>query len=299
MPSLPPLTFDTRTRAWLAWGIICLLWGTTYLAMRISLETVGPFLIGGLRYTGAGVVLLLTLRARGERLPGPRQWPSLSLLGLLLLGVGNGGIVWAEQTVPSGLTAVLVAMTPFWMVGIDAVRPGGARLTMRRVGGLVVGFLGIVLLVWPELRGGAGPGFMGGVAAVQIACVGWALGSNYARTRGADENVLATAAFQMLFGGLWLLAAGTLHGEWALLTFTTRSAGAVLYLLVFGAVAGFTAYAYALKHLPMATVSLYAYVNPVIAVALGTLVMGEPFSVRMLVAGAIVFGGVAIVQGRA
>lgn len=279
---------------------MCIVWGTTYLAIRIALETIPPLLMAAMRYTAAGAILATILRLRGERLPGRRAWPSLLVLGVLLLGFGNGGVVWAEQTVPSGMTAVLVATSPFWLTGIDVVF-GGERLTPRRWIGLLVGFGGIVALVWPELE--VGPNrraFLVGVIAAQIACVGWAIGSLYSRRRGRgharEENVLATAAFEMLFGGLALFVAAAVHREYAALTFTPRTAVALGYLIVFGAVVGFTAYAYALKHLPVATVSLYAYVNPVIAVALGTLLLGEPFNARMGVAAAIVLGGIAMVR---
>jgi drug/metabolite transporter (DMT)-like permease len=258
--------------------------------------------MAAMRYTTAGVILATALRARGERLPGMRAWPSLIVLGILLLGLGNGGVVWAEQTVPSGLTAVLVATSPFWLTTIDVIF-GGERLTARRWIGLAVGFLGIVTLVWPELQ--VGPNrraFLTGVVAAQIACAGWAVGSLYARRRGhggaREENVLATAAFEMLFGGAALFLAAAVHGEYAVLTFTTRTTLALGYLIVFGAVIGFTAYAYALKHLPVATVSLYAYVNPVIAVVLGVMILKEPFSARMAVAAAIVLVGIALVRAE-
>jgi drug/metabolite transporter (DMT)-like permease len=197
---------------------------------------------------------------------------------------------------------VLVATSPFWMVGFDALMPDGEPITLRRVLGLVVGFGGIVMLVWPEIRfDGTGGGFLGGVIAAQIACVGWAVGSSYARHRGrghaSGENVLVTAAFEMLFGGIALLVASLALHETARLTFTPRTAGALLYLTGVGAIAGFSAYAYALKHLPVATV-LYAYVNPVIAVVLGTLVLKEPFSARMIAAAFVVFVGIALVRSR-
>jgi len=280
---------------------VCLVWGTTYLAIRIALESIPPLLMAGMRYTTAGAALALILGARGERLPRPRAWPSLGVLGVLLLGLGNGGVVWAEQTVPSGLTAVLVATAPFWLTGID-VASGGERLTRRRAIGLLIGFAGIVALVWPELEFGNRPAFLVGLVASQIACVGWAVGSLCARRRGhghaRDENVLATAAFEMLFGGLALLVAAAVHHEYASLTFTPRSASALGYLIVFGAIIGFTAYAYALKHLPVAVVSLYAYVNPVIAVFLGVMILREPFDLRDAMAAAVVFAGVAMVRGR-
>jgi drug/metabolite transporter (DMT)-like permease len=220
------------------------------------------------------------------------------VLGVLMIGVGNGGVVWAEQTLPSGLTAVLVAAIPFWMVGVERFAGDTTPLTPMRLGGLVVGFLGIVMLVWPELELGEGWGFVLGVLATQFACLGWALGSSYARRRGASENVLAAAAYQMLFGGLVMIAAGVVHGELPRLALNTRTTAAVVYLMIFGSVAGFSAYAYALKHLPVATVSLYAYVNPVIAMVLGTLVLDEPLNPRIAIAGATVLIGMAMVRHK-
>lgn len=292
--------------AYTAFVTTCIVWGTTYLAIRIALDTIPPMFMAAARWIVAGSVLIAVLAARGERLPHAREWPALTVLGVLLLGFGNGAVVWAELTVPSGLTAVLIATVPFWMVGVDAVaqsrEPADAneRLTARRIAGLVVGFLGIVLLVWPELRVDSGGGFLRGVLLTQLACLGWAVGSSYARRRGRTsahgENVLATAAFEMLFGGFVLLAVGTALGEWSRVAFTTRTALALAHLIVFGSIIGFTAYAYALKHLPVATVSLYAYVNPLIAVILGVLVLHEPFSARMAAAAAIVLAGMALVR---
>jgi len=288
---------DNQRRAYLAWAVVCLIWGTTYLGIRIALESIPPLLMAGFRWIVAGSLLIAMLKIRGERLPSRRHYGSLAVLGLLLLGLGNGGVVWAEQTVPSGLTAVLVGTGPFWMVSIDAVMHDGDPLDLRRVIGLVVGFAGIVVLVWPELgMGAAGRAFLGGVLAAQIACVGWAIGSSYARRRDHSENVLAAAAFEMLFGGLLLLAAGLLRGEWSMLAFSGRSTVALAYLIVFGAIAGFSAFTYALKHLPIAFVSSYAYINPVIAMVLGTVVLGEPFSTRTGVAAGVVLVGMWLVR---
>src|SRR5438093_9508501 len=150
-------------RAWLAWIMVCLIWGTTYLGIRIALETIPPLAMAAVRWIIAGGILIVALRLRGERLPAPRQWPALTLLGILLLGFGNGAVVWAEQTVPSGLTAVLVATVPFWLVGIDAIQSDGDVLTLRRLVGLIAGFTGIVLLVWPEIHVSGGRGFLEGV----------------------------------------------------------------------------------------------------------------------------------------
>src|SRR5437762_1438281 len=155
-----------RVRAYLAWVFVCFVWGTTYLAIRICLETVPPLMMGGLRFLIAGGLLMAALAVGGMSLPRRPAWPSLALLGALMLGCGNGGVVWAEQTVPSGLTAVLVAMSPFWMVGLDALTRHGELITGRRAAGLIIGFSGIVLLVWPEIHvGDSGRAFLGGVVA--------------------------------------------------------------------------------------------------------------------------------------
>jgi len=291
---------DHVRSAYVAWMAVCLIWGTTYLGIRVALETIPPATVGALRYLGAGAALAIILRLRGEKLPGPTHWRGLALLGFLMIAMGNGGVIWAEQWVPSGVAAVVVASSPFWMAGIESVLPKGERLSRQGAIGLVIGFLGIVLLVWPDLTVGGDTGrqFAVGVVALQLACIGWALGSAYSRRHAREENAIGAAAVQMIFGGLMMAAAATLRGEWAQLTFTWRTAGAELYLILFGSLVGYPAYVYALKHLPLSTVSLYAYVNPLIAVVLGTLLLGEPFGWRVVAAPAVVFAGIAVVKFR-
>jgi drug/metabolite transporter (DMT)-like permease len=271
-------------------------WGTTYLFIRIALETIPPFLMAGMRWLLAGILLIGILKYRGEPLPGPRSYGALAILGILMMGFGNGGVVWAQQVVPSGLASVIVGALPFWMVAVERFMPNGEPLTKRRMVGLIVGFGGIVLLVWPEVQLAQGGAFLAGLASLQLAGVGWAIGSAYARRRNVAENVLAAAAIQMLFAGVALAALGTLRGEWSMVSFSGRTAGALAYLILVGSMIGYTAYVFALKHLPVATVSLYAYINPIIAVALGTIVLNEPFSARIVLAGVIVFSGVALVR---
>jgi drug/metabolite transporter (DMT)-like permease len=314
------MTSSARERrlAYFAWGAVCLIWGTTYLGIRVSLDSIPPALMGGLRWILAGSLLTAYLVARGRPLPPRSQWGGIALLGFLMLGLGNGGVVFAEQWVPSGLAAVMVATSPFWMAAVEACLPDGERLRKTVVLGLVIGFSGIVLLVWPDLTLGSASsrGFLAGIVALQIAAIGWSIGSSYSKrhgrkaaaarpsgqtdgasggTGGMDE-VLGTSAYQMLAGGLIMTAVGTLRGEWATLFFTTRTTTALLYLSTIGAVGGFVAYTYALRHLPVSFVSLYAYINPVIAVALGVLVLHEPFTWRMATAAALVFAGVAVVR---
>jgi len=287
-----------RRLAYLAWVAVCIVWGTTYLGIRVSLETMPPMLMGGLRWLIAGALLAGYILAHGETLPPPSRWGGIMLLGFLLLGLGNGGVVVAEQWVPSGLAAVMIASNPFWMAAVEAVLPDGERLSANIVAGLVIGFTGILVLVWPDLTIGAagGRGFLAGVIALQIASIGWSLGSAYSRRHARKDNVLGTTAYQMLAGGLIMTAAGTFLGEWPHLFFTTRTAIALGYLSTIGAVGGFVAYTYALRHLPVSFVSLYAYINPVIAVALGVLLLHESFDSRMGVAAALVFAVVAVVR---
>jgi drug/metabolite transporter (DMT)-like permease len=287
-----------RRLAWCAWLAVCLIWGTTYLGIRVSLETMPPMLMAGLRWTIAGGGLAAYMATRGEHLPRPSEWRGPLLLGFLMLVLGNGGVVWAEMYVPSGLAAVVVASSPFWMAGVEAFRSDGERMTRSTALGFVLGFAGIVLLIWPELmQGGAGGrGFVYGMAALQLACLGWSIGSSYSKRHGRQDNVFSATAAQMLAGGGMMLLIGTFRGEWAALAFSTRSATAFIYLSTIGAIGGFVAYTYALRHLPVSLVSLYAYINPIIAVALGVAVLGEPFTSRMAAAAALVFGGVAVVR---
>jgi drug/metabolite transporter (DMT)-like permease len=285
--------------AYAAWVAICLIWGTTYLGIRICLETMPPGLMGGLRWLAAGTVLAAIEFARGHRLPGPQAWRGLAVIGLLFIVGGNGFVVWAEQWVPSGLTAVLLATSPFWMVGIEAVLPNGERPHGWTWLGLAIGFLGIVLLVWPDLTAGGAPGrgFLAGVVGLQLACVTWSVGSAYERRRGTEgEHTLGGAAVQMLIGGLVLTLIGTGAGEWQRLGINLRSGAAFAYLVLVGSVVGYSAYIFTLKHLPVSTISLYSYINPVIAVVLGVILAGEPFGVRSLVASAVVLAGVAVVR---
>lgn len=287
-----------RQLAYIAWVTVCFVWGTTYLAIRVALESVPVALLAGLRWTAAGALLAAALLLFGERLPHPRTWGSIALAGFLMAVVGNGGVVWAEQYVASGLAAVIVATVPFWAVLIEAGLPRGERPTARSLTGLAVGFLGIVVLVWPELTVGGQEGrlFVAGVIALQVACLGWALGTSYTKRNARNASPLSASAMQMLLGGAMLIGIGTATGEWSRLVFTTRTAGAMIYLVLVGSIVGYSAYVYALKYLPISTVSLYAYMNPIIAVVLGTLLLSEPFSMRIVLASALVFAGIAIVR---
>jgi drug/metabolite transporter (DMT)-like permease len=287
-----------RKLAYGSWITIAIVWGTTFLGIRIGLESIPVALLAGLRWLSAGLVLAAMLPLFGEHLPPRHTWRSIAVVGFLMNVLGNGLLVWAEQYVASGLTAVVVGMVPFWSVLVEAVSPGGERLTRGTVMGLAAGFAGILVLVWPQLMAGGEGGrmFITGIVALQIGSLAWALGTSYIKRQHIRATALASTALQMIFSGVMLLIVATILGEWPRLAFTPRSLGALVYLTIAGSVVGYTAYVYALKYLPVSTVSLYAYINPIIAVILGTLLAAEPLSPRIVVAAVLVFGGIAIVR---
>jgi drug/metabolite transporter (DMT)-like permease len=282
--------------AYVAWIVICVVWGTVYLGIRVALESVPVALLAGLRWAAAGILLAALVRLWGGRIPPIRTWPSIALTGFLMIVIGNGAIVWAQQHVDSGLTAVILATVPFWSVLVEASLGSGERLTRRAAAGLALGFVGIVVLVWPQLtlRGQEGEMFLYGLLALQLACAGWALGTSYTKRNARLTSQPGAVAMQMLLSGVMLIAIGTVAGEWQRLSLTSRAAGALIYLVLVGSIVGYSAYVYALKYLAIATVSLYAYVTPIIAVVLGSVLLDEPFGVRTVAAAALVLTGSAI-----
>jgi drug/metabolite transporter (DMT)-like permease len=258
-------------------------------------------MISGLRYIVAGLILGIIVLSRGTALPSRDSWPGHALLGFLMLGLGNGALVWAEQWVPSGMAAVMTAAVPFWMIGVEALLPSGERIRPLQFGGLLLGFGGLVLLATANSTpsGATSRQFLHGAIAVQVSGCGWALGSAYSKRHARNENAFAAAAMQMILGGIMLLAAGTLRGEWHTFHLTTRGLVAWAYLVIFGALVGYASFNYALKYLPVATVSLYAFITPVLAVILGAVVMHEQFTVRTAIASAIIFAGMLVVRQSA
>jgi len=281
-----------------AWIAVCLLWGTTYLAIRVGLETLHPMIFAGLRFLTAGILLFGYVRLiRKERLPKGREWFDLSLIGILLLILGNGLVVWAEQWLPSGLAALLVATSPFWVAGFQLMNTEGERLSIRALLGMLLGFAGLLLLVAPDLFGSAlGSGYLFGVIAIQIACAAWSGGSVYAKRRRVGTSPLMGSAIQMLIGGLIMIVAATFMGEWHTLRFSPRSAIAFSYLVIFGSIVAYGCYTYAVQTLPLSLVSTYAYINPLIAVILGWAILREPLSWRVLISAAVILAGVAMVK---
>jgi len=286
----------------IAFAAIYVIWGSTYLAIRFAVETLPPFLMLAARFGVAGLLLYWWLRLRGLPRPPGQEWiGSMAVGGLLLVG-GTGAVAWAEQWIPSGLAALIVAIVPMWMVLLDWLRPGGQRPTGPVVAGLVMGLAGVMLLVGPIELGGGGRMQYLGAAAVVAGTVSWATGSVFGSSFRVPSVPRMAAALQMTMGGALLLTLGTLRGEWSQVDpagISMRSGLSLLYLIVFGSIIAFAAYVYLLRVSTPARVGSYAYVNPVVAVFLGWALADEPVTGRTLLAAAVIITGVVlIVSGR-
>jgi drug/metabolite transporter (DMT)-like permease len=281
-----------------AFAALYLIWGSTYIAILFAIETLPPLIMAGVRFLVAGAVLYAFARLRGTPAPPRRQWGPAAVVGGLLLLCGNGAVVLAELTVPSGIVALLVALVPAWMMAFEWLRPRGVRPTRRTLAGLVVGFAGIVILVGPAELAGQERVHVLGAVTVLFGSIAWAAGSIYARGANLPRSALLTTAMQMLVGGALLVLAGLARGEAAgvdVAAFSLRSVLALGYLVVFGSLIGYTAYIWLLQVSTPARVSTYAYVNPLVAVFLGWALAGEPVGARVLLAAAVIVGAVAVI----
>ena len=287
-----------RTLAYTAFVIVCVVWGTTYLAIRVAVRTIPPFLLTGARFVIAGAILLAFAQLRGEKLPrGRRILSELLLVGLLMVGLGNLSVVWAEQWVPSGIAALLVATAPFWAAIMERMRRYGERISLRRGLGMLIGFVGVALLVTPGGAGGAFDlHFLLGALAVQFGSIAWQYGSLRGKHNLGGVSPLMSSAFQMLAGGIAVGMVGFAIGEAGRLSWTAQGIGALAYLTLFGSVLAYTAYVYALKNLRMTNMSMYAYINPLVAVLLGWLILHEQLTWISVLAMCIILAGVALVQ---
>ena len=286
-----------RWTIWVALIAVYIIWGSTYLAIRYAVETTPPFLMAAARFLISGGFLYGLRRAYGDPAPQPAEWRSAAIIGIFLLVGGNGGVVWAEQFVASGLVALLVATVPLWMVLIDALRPGGRAPGARAVTGIVAGFAGAVLLISSSAQDSESMNSWG-VSVVGVASFSWALGSIYSKGAALPPSQLLATAMEMLMGGAALTVLGSLAGEWRgldLTSFSTRSILALLYLIVFGSGA-FGAYVWLLRVAPTPLVSTYAYVNPLVAIILGHLLAGEALTFHTLLAATLIVGSVAFVS---
>jgi drug/metabolite transporter (DMT)-like permease len=282
----------------LAFAAVYIIWGSTYLAIGIGIESFPPLLLAATRHLIAGFILYPTLRWRTGIRPTPRQWRTAIVTGVLLLLIGNGGVCLSERTVPTGVAALLVAMVSFWMVLLDWARPGGCKPVPRVIASLILGFGGLILLVGPAHLGGSGRIDPAGAGTLAVASFAWACGSIYSKHSDLPSSPLLGVAMQSLIGGAALATVGLASGEDRLLhlsAISPRSWLAVAYLVVFGSGLGFTAYVYILKKSSAARVATYAFVNPIVALFLGWLAAGETITLRTGLAAAVTLTAVLLV----
>ena len=280
----------------MALAAVCFFWGTTYLGIRMSLESFPPLLLLTARYLLSGSITLLFAKARGLYLPRGRELGAACFSGFLTLGIGNGALIFSEVLIPSGIAGLIISISPFWMVGAEALLPGGERLHAPTIGGMAVGLAGAALLFTPDPEThGINRALLAGFLMLQVGMVGWAFGSIYQRRKAGKAHPVVAGGVQQFAAALILLPFSlaipqpTIH-------WSTRGVSALVYLVTFGSLVGYSAYVYAMDRLPVAIVSIYPYANAVVAVFLGWLFYREPFGPREMLAMAIIFAGVAIVK---
>ena len=294
----PPSTKPGRAALILAFAAIYLIWGSTYLGIRIAIESMPPFLMAAARFTIAGAILFAVIKLRGGPWPTRHQWAANAVIGTLLLLGGNGLVVWAELSIPSGITALLVGIGPLFIVLTEWMWPGGTRPSIITMAALLLGFAGVTWLAAPWESNAAGGLQLRGVIAVLGACVFWAIGAIYSRHAKHGAEPFLASALQMLGGGAALAVVALLHGDFGqldLAAITSRTWSAFVYLITVGSLVGFSTFVWLMKHSTPARVATYAYVNPIVAVLLGWLILDEPITPRSLVASAIIIAAVVIV----
>jgi len=284
---------------WTALSAVYLIWGSTYLAIRFTVETTPPFLSAAARFIVSGAVLYLWRRMCGDRTPSRHQWRSATVIGLFLLVGGNGAVVWAARYIPSSLAALLVATCPLWMLLFDFIRHGGEKPGPRALSGIAIGFCGAVLLIGWSTNGTTPNSFVGAVVVV-FGSLFWAAGSIYGKTAQLPSSPLLITGMEMLTGGAALLIIALVVGEVGTFEFakiSSRSAIGWIYLTVIGPIA-FVAYAWLLRNAPIPLVSTYSYVNPLVAIILGYFLGKELLAMRVLLAAGLIIGSVVLVSAR-
>ena len=280
----------------MALAAVCFFWGTTYLGIRIALESMAPPVLMALRYSISGIVMLAVAKFLKVHLPTGREFWYTALFGVIIIGTGTGCLVYAEQWVPSGLASVFITVSPFWMIGVEALIPGGARLHGPTIVGMLVGLVGSILLVAPEaMHEGFGGPLLRGFLLLQLGCAGWALGSILQRRHKTKAHPVVSGAVQQLATGI-AFAVPAFFAKPHPSTWSTRSVWAIAYLVVFGSIVGYSAYIFVLDRLPISVVSIYNYINPIIAVFLGWIFFREHFGLQEVIAMLIIFAGVALVK---
>jgi drug/metabolite transporter (DMT)-like permease len=290
-----------KTKIWVALIAVYIIWGSTYLGIRFAVETIPPFMHAAVRFLISGTLLFVWRRLAGDPAPTRNQWKSAIIIGLLLLVGGNGLISFAEQTIPSGIAALLVATIPLFLTLIEALRPGGAKPGGLQILGLLIGFGGVALLIGPAEFFGATHEFdPAGIGICLLAALLWASGSIYNRSADLPQSTLLFTGMEMLMGSLGLLVMSAATGEFGRLNvaaISTRSLLGLAYLITFGSLVGFVSYGWLLRSsAPVSLVATYAYVNPIVAVLLGSWLAQEALNARILAAALVIVGSVVLIN---
>lgn len=291
-----------KSKVWLALLALYIVWGSTYLGIKVAIETIPPFFHAAVRFLISGIILVVWQYSAGHSLPTRKQWISAAIIGTLLLLGGNGLVSWAEQFIPSGIAALIIGSMPMFLVVAEALRPNGVKPTWRAIVGLLIGFVGIFILVGPaEISGSTTKLNPFGLLALLGACVTWASGSVYSKTADLPKSSLMNTGAQMLMGSVSLLIVSLLTGElhgWDITAVSMRSIYGLSYLILIGSLVGFASYGWLLQNAPISLVATYAYVNPIVAVFLGNWIGNEPLEPRIWIAAAIIIGSVIFINSR-
>lgn len=291
-----------KSKLWVALITLYIVWGSTYLGIKVAIETIPPFFHAGIRFLVSGLIILAWQKAAKQEMPTRKQWVSTAIIGTLLLLGGNGLVAWAEQFIPSGIAALIIATVPLSLVIMEALRPGGIKPTWQAIVGLVIGFIGIFILAGPsEISGSQSNLDPFGVAALLTATVLWALGSIYSKTADLPKASMVTTGAEMLMGSIGLFIVSLLTGElngWDPSGVSTRSIIGVVYLIFIGSIVGFGSYIWLLQNAPISLVATYAYVNPIVAVLLGYFFGNEALEPRTWIAAAIIIGAVIFINSK-
>ncbi len=291
-----------KTKIWIALIVLYIVWGSTYLGIKIAVETIPPFFHAGVRFLLSGIILVLWQRAIGNDMPTKNQWKNILIVGTFLLLGGNGLVSWAEQTIPSGIAALIVGTVPLFLVIMEAFRPNGGKPTWQTMLGLLIGFVGVFILVGPaEITGSQERLHLPGVVAVLSASILWAAGSIYSKGADLPKSSFMTTGAEMLMGSVGLFGMSLLTGElngWSLGQVSTRSWLGLIYLITMGSIVGFGSYIWLLQNAPISLVATYAYVNPIVAVILGYFFGNEILEPRIWLATGIIIGAVAFINSK-
>jgi drug/metabolite transporter (DMT)-like permease len=283
-------------RAYSAWAAVCIIWGTTYLAIRIGVEHIPPMLFAGLRWIIAGIIFVPFLRIKGKKLPSKKDLVHISVIGISLIGIGNGLVVTGEQFIGSGLAALLITTVPFWVVGMEALIPSGPKINLMIISGLVLGLFGVSLIFSEDISNLFDPSYILGVLCILGAVIAWSFGTVYSKYKKVSVHPLMSAAVQMLVAGTAQTLLGLILGEGTRISLHSNGIISFLYLVLVGSMFGYGSYMYAIQHLPLSLVSTYAYINPVIALFLGWLVLDEKLNLAIISAAIVIILGVIIVK---